>query len=61
MSNDKLEKVLVNIDSAIEKVQSNSNYNTETKQKYNLILGALKEIIQEKLDDVNLDIDGLLK
>lgn len=61
MSKQKLEKVSLNIDSAIEKVESNSNYNTETKQKYNLILGALKEIIQEKLDNAELNIDGLLK
>jgi len=61
MSNEKLEKVLVNIDSAIEKVKSNSNYNTSTKQKYNLILNAFKEVIQEKLDDVELDIEGLLE
>lgn len=61
MSNEKLENLVKKIDVALEKVNSSSNYSSDMKQKYNLILGALKEIAQEKLDNVELDLDELLK
>ncbi|MDQ7010154.1 MAG: DUF2202 domain-containing protein [Candidatus Gracilibacteria bacterium] len=61
MSNDRLEILVEKIDVALEKVNSSSSYSTDLKQKYNLILGALKEITQDKLDNVELDLGELLK
>ena len=61
MSNERLENLVKKIDVALEKVNSSSSYSSDMKQKYNLILGALKEIAQEKLDNVELDLDELLK
>ena len=61
MSNSRLEILIDNIDELLEKIDNSSDYSIESKEKYNYILWALKEIAQDKLDSEELDIEGLLK
>jgi len=57
----KLKTLVEKIDVLSEKVENSSNYSDSQKQKYRYILWALKEIVEDNLDNTDLDIDGLLK
>ena len=59
LSDDKLEILVEKIDVLSEKVQNSSSYTADKKQRYNLILGALKEIVLEKLGEGELGLDSL--
>ncbi len=61
LSNEQLQKVLGKIVPLLEKIKTSTKYSQAIKEKYAYVLVALKEVIEEKLVDDNLDIDGLLK
>ena len=58
LSDDKLEVLVVKIDKLLEKLQ-NGNYSDVVKEKYIPILWALKEIINDKLGNVDFNINSI--
>lgn len=56
---DKLEKVLAKIDAAMEKYEENEKITEERKDKIMSQLIALKEIIEEKIEERDTEEDGL--
>ncbi len=61
MSDEKLKNLINKIDILSEKIENSSNYSDTQKQKYRYVLWALKQIAEDNLDDIDLDIDELLK
>ena len=61
LSDAKLEILVEKIDALSEKVKNSSDYTQATKQKYSLILWALKEIALEKLGSSEVDLDWLFQ
>ncbi len=59
LPNTTLNVLIWKIDALSAKVQNSSAYSDVTKEKYKLILGALKEIVLENLDENELDIENL--
>jgi hypothetical protein len=58
MDDDKLTIFIEKVDDIIEKV-NNWNYSETTKNKYNAMLNALKEIAEDNLDEEVKILDGL--
>lgn len=63
ISDAKLEKVLVKIDTAKSKVESNTRMSEDKKERLFAQLDALKDLINEKLDKTpdDINVDELLK
>ena len=60
MSDDKLNTLIEKIDILSEKI-NDWNYSSTTKQKYNSILSALRELAVENLDENEMNIDNLFQ
>lgn len=59
---EKLKAVITKIDSVIAKYQANENLTAEQKEKFVAQLNAIKELLQEKLDELEngINLDELL-
>ena len=60
MDDDQLNTFITKIDDIAEKVD-NGDYSDETKEKFNAMLDALREIAEENLDSTDDLIDGLFE
>ncbi|MDD5770230.1 MAG: hypothetical protein PHE25_04615 [Candidatus Gracilibacteria bacterium] len=62
LSTDKIKNILAKIDIVIEKYNANTEITQEQKDKFIAQLNALKELLQEKLDEIgnSINIDEIL-